>query len=135
MEITPKKNIIIIDPYLLIPSKNQDYSGRFKNCQTTKFLVCDHLDQRDFTTKEFNCITSIIESDEIEMVPIDAVFISELFYLRTTLTPYQISILAAAQYYDCLFASDCCIFQKQACLVLGEDRVLKGSFVRSALLN
>ncbi len=130
MEIIPKKNIIIIDPYLLIHTENQDKLGLFKNCRDAKFLVCEHMDKSYFTSDEFDRMMHVIKSDEIDSVPVAALHMAELMTICNHLVPYQISIIAAAKFYECHFASDCCIFQKQASSVIGEERVFSGSEIR-----
>ncbi|WP_309713547.1 hypothetical protein [Armatimonas sp.] len=130
MEIKPQKSLIIIDPHLLISIGGKIPSGSLTSCPYAKFFICNHLVSSDFTTDDYLRIQELIGSEDIEQLPVDAVEMNDLLGMRNHLVLYQIASIAAARFYECSFASDCCILQRMARSVLSEDKVLGGSDIR-----
>ena len=93
-------------------------------------FICNHLVSSDFTTDDYLRIQELIGSEDIEQLPVDAVEMNDLLGMRNHLVLYQIASIAAARFYECSFASDCCILQRMARSVLSEEKVLGGSDIR-----
>lgn len=117
---SPPIPTVVLDPYLLmtIPTGVM--------LRHVRLAVCDHLLPGDFLLNEYTRIIEVVNREKITLLAVNALEVTDLMSMRDVLVMYQIVTIAAARRHQCLFASDCRIFQRMARKALNPDQVLSG---------
>lgn len=130
MEALQKIPTVILDPYLLMSISAVLPNGVLAACLSARFAICDHILPGDFLPEEYEQLVQAINRENIETLSVSALEIADLLPMRNVLVLNQIATIAAARYYGCMFASDCCTFRQAASTVLKPAHILCGRQVR-----
>jgi len=120
------KPTVILDPYLLVSLYNTIPEGALSTCDNAQFALCDHLPPDEFHPAEFDRIRRVVTSEDVQLLPVDALEVADLLHMRDVLVLHQIASIAAARSRRYLLASNCGIFRRMARTALGDDFVLCG---------